>query len=204
MLLDDLKGRTVNSILVLFILLGGLTMNAVAAEGKLDGTLTAVGRSPEIPESDDLYGWLVGSWELDIRNYWGDISDRKLKAEVHAAWVLEGRAIQDVWIIPRPEQRSSLPDPKLFSYGTTLRVWDPKIRAWHVTWINPVTATEVRLVARRSGKDIVQVGTNPAGTPIRWTFRDITKDSFRWTGETLQSDGQTWKVEGDFLARRIH
>ena len=25
----------------------------------------------------------------------------------------------------------------------------------------------------------------------------------RWTGETLQVDGHTWKIEGEFLARRM-
>jgi hypothetical protein len=161
------------------------------------------GRSPEIPESDDLYGWLVGSWELEVQNYWGDVSARNLKAEAHFGWVLEGRAVQDVWIIPRPDQRRQLPDPRLFSCGTTLRVWDPKIRAWWVTWINPATGTQVQLTGRRIGSDIVQIGASPEGTPIRWSFTDITANSFRWTGETLDADGKTWKLEGDFLAKRV-
>jgi hypothetical protein len=32
-------------------------------------SLVASGRSPEIPESEDVYGWLVGSWELDVIHY---------------------------------------------------------------------------------------------------------------------------------------
>ncbi len=65
--------------------------------------LTDAGRSPEIAEADDLYGWLVGGWELEVRTYWSDVSKLGLKAEAHFVWVLEGRAVQDVWIIPRPE-----------------------------------------------------------------------------------------------------
>src|SRR6266849_2213159 len=72
--------------------------------------LTAAGRSPEIPEAHDLYGWLTGSWDLDVRHYWVDVSARGLKAEVHAAWVLEGRAVQDVWIMPRRSDRIGEPD----------------------------------------------------------------------------------------------
>ena len=34
--------------------------------------LRASGRSPEIPEAADAYGWLVGSWELDCRRYAGE------------------------------------------------------------------------------------------------------------------------------------
>ena len=28
--------------------------------------IQAAGRSPEIPESADVYGWLIGSWELAL------------------------------------------------------------------------------------------------------------------------------------------
>ena len=30
------------------------------------GLLRTAGRSVEIPEAEDIYGWLVGSWELDV------------------------------------------------------------------------------------------------------------------------------------------
>jgi len=49
------------------------------------------------------------------------------RGEVHAGWVLDGRAIQDVWILPG-----------LF-YGTTLRVYDPGLDAWHILWHDPLT-----------------------------------------------------------------
>jgi hypothetical protein len=164
--------------------------------------LAAAGRSPEIPEAQDLYGWLAGSWELDVRHYWVDVSARGLKAEVHAAWVLEGRAVQDVWIMPRRSDRVGEPDKTCNSYGTTLRVWDAALQAWRVTWFNPVTGARCDLIGRWSGRDIVQIGAMANGTPIRWMFTEITRDSFRWTGESLQPDGQTWKLDGEFLARR--
>jgi hypothetical protein len=88
-------------------------------------------------------------------------------------------------------------------YGTTLRVWDSALQAWRVTWFNPVTGARCELVGRWSGKDIVQTGALPNGVPIRWMFTEIAPDSFRWTGETLQPDGATWKLEGDFRARRV-
>jgi hypothetical protein len=65
----------------------------------LQDVLKAPGRSPEIPESADAYGWLIGSWELDALHYRGvDVTARRIKGEVHFGWVLEGRAVQDVWI----------------------------------------------------------------------------------------------------------
>ena len=79
----------------------------------------------------------------------------------------------------------------------------PSIQAWRVTWINPVTGGRDELIGRWSGKDIVQLGTHSKGTPIRWTFTEITPDSFRWLGEALQPDGKTWTLEGEFRAKRI-
>jgi hypothetical protein len=66
-----------------------------------------------------------------------------------------------------------------------------------------VTGARADLVGRWSGKDVVQIGALADGTPIRWIFSEITRDSFRWTGESLQPDGVAWKLEGEFLATRM-
>lgn len=166
--------------------------------------LASPGRSPEIPESADAYGWLVGSWELDIHVYWAtDVRGRGLKGEAHFGWALEGRAIQDVWIMPRVADRSPNLDKRMNMYGTTLRVWDPAIEAWRITWINPAGDHREEQIGRWSGKDVVQVGARADGTPTRWTFSEITPDSFHWTGEALNPDGRTWNLEGDFRVTRL-
>jgi hypothetical protein len=166
--------------------------------------LAAQSRAPEIPESADAYGWLVGSWELDVRRYWGiDVSARGLKGEAHFGWALEGRAIQDVWIMPRVRERTANMDPHMNMYGTTLRVWDPSIQAWQITWTNPAGDHHERQIGRRAGNDVVQIGARQNGTPTRWIFSEITADTFHWTGESLKEDGKTWTLEGEFRATRI-
>jgi hypothetical protein len=166
--------------------------------------LCASGRSAEIPESADAYGWLVGSWELEVLHYAGrDLSSQNIKGEAHFNWVLEGRAIQDVWIMPRSSDRK--PDGGRMNnmYGTTLRVWDPTIQAWRIRWIDPVIGYEERQTGRKVGNEIVQVGARSDGTPTRWRFTEITPNSFHWIGEALEPDGKTWKLEGEFRARRL-
>jgi len=90
-------------------------------------TLTAPGRAPDILDKDDVYGWLVGDWELDVHHYWGrDVSARHMKGEVHAAWVLEGRAVQDVWIMPRRTERTAKLDPLVSLAGRSAAAgWPP-------------------------------------------------------------------------------
>lgn len=171
--------------------------------GGLAGVLTASGRSAEIPEAADCYGWLIGSWELEVRNYWGDVAGLGLRGEAHFGWVLEGRAVQDVWILPQRAALTGEIDRSRHGHGTTLRVWDAALSAWRVTWINPVTGARAELVGRWSGKDVVQIGARADGTPMRWIFSEITRESFRWTGESLGPDGQTWRLEGEFRAKRM-
>ena len=43
-------------------------------------------------------------------------------------------------------------------YGVTLRVWDPSIQAFRITWINPVSGHREEQIGRRVGDEIVQLG----------------------------------------------
>jgi len=167
--------------------------------------LAAAGRAAEVPPQLDAYGWLVGSWELDVVHYWStNVSARGIKAEMHAGWVLEGHAVQDVWIMPRRSDRTVPLDKKFNMYGTTLRVWDATIQGWRITWRNPAGDHHEDQIGRRVGKDVVQLGVRPDGTQTRWKFVEIAEDSFHWLGESLGPGGKTWKLEGEFRARRFN
>jgi hypothetical protein len=165
--------------------------------------LAAPGRAPEISATDDLYGWLVGDWQLDVLHYWAqNVAAQNIKAEVHAAWVLEGRAVQDIWIMPRRQERAGQLDNQMNMYGTTLRVWDRALGAWRITWSNPAGDHYEEQIGRKNGDDIVQIGTRPDGTTTRWTFNEITADSFHWLGEAQAAGSAAWKIEGEFRAAR--
>jgi hypothetical protein len=166
--------------------------------------LISADRSPDIPESADVYGWLCGSWLLTVLCYRGvDVSPQELVGEVHAARVLEGRAVQDVWITPRVADRAAPPERTMNMFGTTLRSWDPAAHAWRIEWTNPVSGHYELQFGNWNGADILQTGQRPDGTKTRWTFTDITADSFHWRGEALYPNHAEWKLEGEFLARRM-
>lgn len=138
-----------------------------------------------------LYAWLIGDWTMDAVVYRDDGTRHQGTGEIHFGWVLGGRAIQDVWILPG------------IFHGTTLRIYDPAIDAWRILWNDPVKQYYTRQIGRARGKDIVQEGRTDAGEGIRWSFTEITRDSFRWTGERSRTGGSTWQVEAEFLARRV-
>jgi hypothetical protein len=169
--------------------------------------LDALGADGPAPDRDgkmDLYGRFVGSWELDVMQIAGDGSRRRRKGEWHFGWALEGRAIQDVWIVPpRGELRRGDAAANVNSYGTTLRVYDPMIDAWQIQWTDPVRQNFLQMIGRAEGEDIVQLGNRADGHMIRWRFSEIAPNSFRWTGEISADEGANWRLQVDFAARRI-
>jgi hypothetical protein len=179
-------------------------MSFVERAASFHAGLASAGRSDEIPESHDVYGWLVGSWELDVKHYWAvNVSSEGIKGEMHAGWVLEGRAVQDIWIMPRRAERGPNPDKKRNMYGSTLRAWDSSIQAWRIIWSNPAGDHFEQQIGKRSGNDIIQLGQRADGSSTRWSFVEITDDSFHWLGESQPVNGNEWILEGEFLARRM-
>jgi hypothetical protein len=153
-------------------------------------TLHASGPAPDRADKMSLYGWLIGDWEMDGTVYLDDGTIYKQSGEIHFGWVLEGRAIQDVWILPGA------------FHGTTLRVYDPGIDAWHILWSDPLKQYYTRQIGRARGRDILQEGQLDDGTLIRWSFTEITPDSFRWLGERSHDNGESWHLQAEFFARR--
>jgi hypothetical protein len=137
-----------------------------------------------------LYAWLIGDWVMDATVHGDDGTTFEGRGEIHFGWVLEGRAIQDVWTLPG------------VFHGTTLRIYDPALGAWHILWSDPLRQRYTRQLGRAQGKDIVQVGRDDSGTMMRWSFTEITPDSFTWLGERSRDSGETWTLQARFRARR--
>ncbi len=158
---------------------------------------------PSQAQRMSLYDPLLGSWAVGVVDHDASGPPRTSTGEWHFGWVLEGRAVQDVWISPPRALRR----PGMMAlgnrYGTTLRVYDPAKDVWHVTWINPVTGVRNTLVGRRQGDEIVQEGTDTHGSLMRWTFSDLRPASFRWRGESSSDGGRTWRLDAEFFGRRV-
>lgn len=164
--------------------------------------LQSPGPAAELADRLDLYSFLVGRWHYDAVYHLAGGGTRRTTGEIHAAWVLGGRAIQDVWIVPaRNVPRPEKPEPGDY-WGTTLRIYDPTLDAWHIQWSDPLTQTYRRQLGRKVGERIVQVGTDHYGVQSRWSFSDITHDAFRWTGERSVDGGENWVLLADFDVRR--
>lgn len=168
--------------------------------------LHADGPALERADKLQLYGWLVGDWDADVTTHSADGASHEGHGEIHCGWVLQGRALQDVWMIPRLRDRAPDTPPLPVAgnwYGTTLRIYDPAMDAWRIYWLDPATNSYRYQVGRRQGSDIVQEGKTEAGAFSRWAFTNIENDSFRWTAES-SVDGTAWRLVVEVRARRTH
>lgn len=153
--------------------------------------LLSNGPAPDRSGAMDLYAFLIGDWVFDAIVNRDDGSVHHGEGEIHAVWALDGRAIQDVWILSG------------IFYGTTLRVFDPALNAWHILWNDPLKQYYTRQLGRAHGADIVQEGETDKGVPVRWSFVERGPNSFRWLGEYSLDGRASWRLQADFRARRL-
>lgn len=153
----------------------------------------------EFPEKDsnlDLYDRLIGSWTLKGIWYNKDGTKNEGGGEWHFQKIIGGRGVLDV-IYGK--------NAHAYNYGTTLRCYDKSIKAWRISFMQPASGEFVNLIGRKTDDMIVHEGSVIVPKPglNRWTFKEITGDSFHWTGEFSEDDGVTWVLEQEMYGKRL-
>lgn len=161
--------------------------------------LQAAGPHPDSAEDLKLFGQFVGAWDVAVTNIEPDGSRQEMEGEWHFGWVLEGRAILDVWIAPH---RSLRRQTEPYEYGATLRFFDPTIQAWRSTWIGPVRHLVRPFIARQVDDEIILEDSFAPGNQTRWIFSHITPTSFAWRNLESSDDGATWRCVQKMAAQR--
>ena len=158
------------------------------------------GPAPDRADKMMLYGRFVGEWDGTVTRYGANGERFDSSAEVHFGWALEGRAIQDVWIVPSRVGRTPGEPDRMF--GTTLRIYDPQHDCWDITFVDPVRQTHDRMTGRQAGPDIIQEYRKADGAICQWCFFEITANSFHWVSRESIDERQTWRLTGEFYLRR--
>ena len=174
------------------------------ASNNLVSALHAEKPAPDRAEKLRLYGRFIGDWDAKIIAHAAGGARHEGSGEIHFGWILEGRAIQDVWMIPRRAQRPNAPPFPVVGnwFGTTIRVYDPTIDAWRIYWVDPARNVFRQQIGRQRGENIVQEGKTESGALSRWSFTNITPNSFHWLGESSASEDTPWQLVVEVLAQR--
>jgi hypothetical protein len=176
------------------------TMPPIAPVSSLQSALGAVGPLAGLADKLKLFGQFAGAWETEIV-YHSPEGDRRIQGEWHFGWVLEGRAIQDVWIAPKRALRNP-GAAGAGEYGTVLRFYDPRSDAWRVTFVGLVNCVVMSFIARLVDSEIVMEGSFAPGVLTRWIFSHITHDRFDWRHVESSDEGQSWKLRQTVAAHR--
>ena len=165
----------------------------------LEQVLLAEQPNPGVEDDLMLFGQFEGAWNVEVTWLEQGRAARKAKGEWHFGWILDGRAIQDVWIVPTRLEQGASGD--LYEYGTSIRFYDARIAAWRSTWIGPVQGSVRTFIARRRGDEIVLEGMQGDGRKIEWIFSDIGADRFQWRFQVCGERG--WEIVQAFVCTRM-
>ena len=179
-----------------------MTTAAVSSTFALLSALPAAGPHPTYRDQLMLFGQFVGVWDLDVLFF-----DEAGNIVFHGpgewafAWVLDGRALQDVLtyadvhdpMANAPGQRRT---------GTSLRQYHPQTNRWRIVWLGATSGILLFLEGGRVGDEIWLEGKEGDSALLRWMFTEIGDDQFHWQGLVSTDGGVSWWMEQEMYARR--
>ncbi len=177
---------------------GATVIPSDATGADLIAVLHADGPHASLGEQAAAFDRFVGTWDCDYSHFAedGSVSDR-YSGTVTFGWIIDGRAMQDVWI-----GDAGNGDVGERDIGTSIRFFDPESRLWTVVWIAPQGGVVTMVKGGWRDDRIVLEGENADGTLRRWSFNDIRQDSFVWRGERSADGGSTWRLTAEYRMTR--
>ena len=153
----------------------------------------------ELQEKLNLFGQFVGDWEFEGIFGKGAPDEWRVPGEWLFSWILDGTAIQDVFICPSRKEQEKNPHPDA-EYGTTVRFYNPTTDTWDVCYglLGKMTVFE----AKQVDDQIVVRNKDESDGLNQWVFSDVTPNSFHWQNRISYDGGNTWQVIFELLARR--
>ena len=176
---------------------GGATPSA-AADHTMIAVLAADGPHVSLGEHNKIMSRLVGRWAVEYMDISKDGKAVHRTGELLVGWILDGRAIQDVWIV---DPSGSRKDREGY---TDIRYFDPKSGSWPATFVDPEHASVARFTGGSVGENSLVLETDDLGAvKHRWSFEDIERQSFVFRDEASSEDGKSWQLKSEYHMRRL-
>jgi hypothetical protein len=152
---------------------------------------------PLLGDHAKLFGRLVGTWDVEYTDFSKDGKATRRSGQMTFGWVMDGRAIQDIWIVDPSgtrEEREVYAD---------LHYFDSQSGAWHTVFVDPEHASVLRFTDEAVGDDRIVLDSHDLdGEETRWSFNDIRCGSFAFRSEVSRDDGKTWRLQSDYRMKR--
>jgi hypothetical protein len=171
-----------------------------ATDARLDmvAALQASGPHPSLGDQASVFGRLVGTWDVEYTDFAKDGKAIHRSGELIFGWVLDGRAIQDLWIVDPSGTRK---DREVYA---DLRYFDPKSGTWSAVFVDPEDASVAKFSGGAVGDDRIVLESQDlvARQTRRWSFNDIRPDSLVFRDEASSDGGKSWTLKSEYLMRR--
>jgi hypothetical protein len=172
---------------------------APATDPPLDLTaaLKATSPNPALADQAQVLSRIVGAWDVQYTDFAKDGTATHRTGEFIVEWIMDGRAVQDLWIVDPSGTR------KQREVYTDLHWYDAKAGTWRATFVDPEHGSIARFTGGPVGNDRYVLETSDLGSKrSRWSWNDIRADSFVWRDESSNDDGKTWKLQSEYQMTR--
>jgi len=160
--------------------------------GEFVKALVSESKNVCIPEEDDWFAPLIGDWGFDYFEPY----DRHLKGEWYFRRVLDGMAIEDVFICPSRDTKVAEPQTD-GEYGLAIRMYQQDKHFYDMTYVCGDYTTRLE-IHKKWDKIVCTMLDEPRS---KWIFSEITENTFHWQNLVLFEDGR-WKVNCEIYAER--
>jgi heme-degrading monooxygenase HmoA len=165
----------------------GKEMNMNCRSDQWKTLLFADEQNPDMDGILNIFEPLIGAWDLKWTGYYPDGNTQSEMGEWFFFWALEGRILQDLWIIPSLQNRGKEGYPK-GEYGTTLRYYDKTLQKWKASWFGPLRNSFLTFTINKTDDEIILESESGTEMQRKWIFSQIQPDSFHWRSEQLRDD----------------
>jgi hypothetical protein len=171
-----------------------------ASDPRLDmvTALQAAGPNPALGDHASVFGRLVGAWDVEYTDFSKDGKVTHRSGELTFGWVLDGRVMQDLWIVFPSEAG------KAREVYTDLLYLDPKSGTWAAVSIDPQVASVATFTGGAVGDDRIVLDSHdlvPRETR-RWSFNEIRPDALTFRDEASSDDGKSWTLKSEYHMKR--
>jgi len=160
--------------------------------------LRAASPSPALGDHANVIARLVGSWDVEYTDFRKDGTTLHRTGRLLFGWVVDGRVMQDVWIV---DPWGSHAEREVY---TDLFYFDPKAATWRAASVDPYEASVATFTGRVIGDDRLSLESQDLvpNETRRWSYNDIRADSLVFRDEASIDGGKTWRLSGEYRMKR--
>ena len=173
--------------------------SAAASEPRPDLVTALKATSPNSSLGDQakVPALLVGTWDVEYTDFGKDGTAIHRTGEFIVGWVMDGRAMQALWIV---DPSGSRKDREVY---TDLHYFDKKSRTWHSAFVDPENGSVARFTGSATGNDRYVLETQDMGNKkTRWSYINMRTDSFVYRDEASSDGGKTWRLQAEYHMKR--